>query len=239
MRPDALLIDVGGVLVLPDRSIVTKALLDDRIPHDPSRMDAAHYHAIHYADRCDDEADGRSYGEVYRDAYLVAIGVAEPDLSSATAVLDGLFVQPSQQLWCQVIPGARETLRALVDAGYPIAIVSNADGTVEASLAKLAICQSGPGPATSVGTIVDSTVVGFSKPDPRIFRHALALLGVRPESSVFVGDSERNDICGAERSGMQAVHVDPFRLCRRQGAHRHIRTLSELLPILGVDERVT
>ncbi len=53
--------------------------------------------------------------------------------------------------------------------------------------------------------IVDSTAVGLSKPDPRIFRRALEDLGVPLASSVFVGDSLARDMAGARAVGMRHV----------------------------------
>lgn len=53
---------------------------------------------------------------------------------------------------------------------------------------------------------------GFRKPDPRLFRMALAALDVAPSDAVYVGDHPYRDICGAQRVGMRAV------LMRRSGA---------------------
>jgi putative hydrolase of the HAD superfamily len=45
------------------------------------------------------------------------------------------------------------------------------------------------------------------KPNPSIFRAALELVSARPEESLMVGDSVRQDIDGALKTGMQAVLV--------------------------------
>ena len=50
--------------------------------------------------------------------------------------------------------------------------------------------------------IVDSTQVGLTKPDPRIFRRALDELGVTPAAATFVGDSFVRDMAGARAAGM-------------------------------------
>ena len=54
--------------------------------------------------------------------------------------------------------------------------------------------------------------VGAAKPDPAIFRHALARLGVAPERVTMVGDSWENDVLGALGSGMAAVWLNRYRL---------------------------
>jgi epoxide hydrolase-like predicted phosphatase len=58
--------------------------------------------------------------------------------------------------------------------------------------------------------VVDSSEVGLRKPDPRIFRHALARLGgVAPERAVFLDDWAGN-VAAAQRVGLHGLVVgDP------------------------------
>jgi 2-haloalkanoic acid dehalogenase type II len=56
--------------------------------------------------------------------------------------------------------------------------------------------------------VVSSSVVGASKPDPRIFRFALERLGGRAADAVMVGDNPARDIAGAQRAGIRGVWVD-------------------------------
>jgi putative hydrolase of the HAD superfamily len=49
--------------------------------------------------------------------------------------------------------------------------------------------------------------IGIRKPDPRIYRHALAEIGVRAEDAIFVGDGGSNEHWGARNVGMPAVLV--------------------------------
>jgi len=55
--------------------------------------------------------------------------------------------------------------------------------------------------------VVDSARVGVTKPDARIFRHALDVLGVPAPAAVFVGDSLPRDMAGARDLGMPHVWV--------------------------------
>jgi len=57
--------------------------------------------------------------------------------------------------------------------------------------------------------VIDSAVVGVEKPDPRIFRLALAQAGVPPSAAVYVGDLYSVDVVGARRAGLDAVLLDP------------------------------
>lgn len=228
MSLKAVMLDVGGVMLLPDREMVSTALTRAAIAHDATRIDTAHYLGVHAADGFNEHPGHGSFTDVYRATYISSMGIAVVDLARAAAALGELFLRPSIQVWTQAIPGASETVHSLVAAGISVAIVSNADGTVEESLASLDICQVGPGLSTPVSAIVDSTVVGISKPDPRIFAHALSLLGVPACKTTFVGDSEWNDIRGAAQIGIQSVHYDPLGLCRQRSRHNHIQSLSEL-----------
>ena len=47
--------------------------------------------------------------------------------------------------------------------------------------------------------------VGYMKPHPRIFQHALEALDVSPQEAAMVGDSLRADVGGAQALGMTAV----------------------------------
>lgn len=47
--------------------------------------------------------------------------------------------------------------------------------------------------------------VGYMKPHPKIYAHALEELGVAPENAMMVGDSLRADVAGAQALGMTGV----------------------------------
>jgi HAD superfamily hydrolase (TIGR01509 family) len=100
------------------------------------------------------------------------------------------------------VPGARELLEALRPRTR-IGIVTN--NTLAEQQAKLEIC----GLASCVDVLVASQEVGIAKPDPRIFRIALAQLGVAAEQAVMVGDSWSADVLGARAAGIRAVWFNP------------------------------
>lgn len=55
-------------------------------------------------------------------------------------------------------------------------------------------------------TVVDSTVVGVAKPDPRIFALALERIGAAdPAQALYVGDSLDKDVAGAHAAGLHAA----------------------------------
>jgi len=57
--------------------------------------------------------------------------------------------------------------------------------------------------------VLDSALVGVEKPDPAIFRAALAALGVGPEDALYVGDLYDVDVVGARAAGMEAMLLVP------------------------------
>lgn len=221
---EAVLFDAGGILVLPDPDLVRAQVAAAGLPApDEPTMRRAHYTAVAAMDR-----SGREDIAVYRQAYLLACGAA-PELAAG-----GERLLRFTGRWSWPIPGALELLRSLLGSGRRIAIVSNSDGTVAATLAQAGICQVGAGVGADVAVIVDSHHVGAEKPDPRLFRLALAELGVHADQVVHVGDTARTDVDGAIAAGVRPVHLDPYGLCPDPpGGHAHIAALSELAPLIG------
>ena len=65
------------------------------------------------------------------------------------------------------------------------------------------------GLADRFGAMVFSCEHGAVKPSPRLFRTALAQLGVAPARAVFVGDNPSRDIAGAAACGLATIWVNP------------------------------
>ena len=214
------ILDVGGVLMLPDHQRTQEALQAVGVAADPAAIDRAHYLAI-------SAFDGSGTADAYRSAYLEALGVPADAMARATAEL---FERPWP--WSTVHRESVGTLRLLADRGIPIAIVSNSDGTVEERLRSYQICQVGAGSGACVTVVVDSALVGIAKPDPRIFEPALHALGLSPDRTVFVGDSVRVDVEGARAAGIRPLHFDPYRLCRAN-RHEDIRALEDVLHLVA------
>jgi len=69
---------------------------------------------------------------------------------------------------------------------------------------------------------VESSVVGWQKPDPRIYRHTCDAVGVAPAEAVFLDDIGRN-LKAARALGMTTIKVD-----------EPVAALRELAEILGL-----
>jgi putative hydrolase of the HAD superfamily len=83
-----------------------------------------------------------------------------------------------------------------------------------------------------VDVTLTSRVHGKVKPDPSIFRAALARLGVEPPAAAMVGDSPEDDVEGARALGMRAFLVD--RDDRYPDIGDRIRDLRALPAALGL-----
>lgn len=109
----------------------------------------------------------------------------------------------TRRLWSRVLAGVPEALAAMRNLGLQLIVVSNSDGTAEQILNDLRLRE-------HLHAVVDSSLVGFEKPDPRIFRHALKLAGSPPNRTLHVGDLYEADIVGARSVGIFPILLDPF-----------------------------
>lgn len=221
-RFDAVSLDVGGVLVVPDHGVLAAALDGLGVGYDRSAFGPGHYRAMAAMDAA---ASAPEDFTDYLGGFLAAVGVDPAARSSAHAALTEVLRTP---VWCQPVPGSRAGLAALAAAGLRLAVTSNSDGTVADLLRRHEWCQVGSGPGVSVEVVTDSGIVGVGKPDPRVFQATIDALGLPPERILHVGDSVHYDVDGGAAVGLRTVHMDPFGLCSST-AHEHVATLADLV----------
>jgi len=208
---EAVLLDAGGVFLLPEHDRIVGALARAECAVAAAVLDAAHYRgAARFTTDLDVEGDWAGSWRSYLDEYLVECGVAELDRPEAHRHLDSEFADAA--LWLRVIPGCREGLRALADAGVRLGVISNADGLIGERLRELEILQVGPGLGVEVECVIDSGNVGVMKPDPRIFTIALDAMAIDADRAWYVGDMPAIDVVGARRAGLRPVLMDPLGL---------------------------
>jgi len=104
---------------------------------------------------------------------------------------------------------------------HRLGVVSNFYGNVERILADA-------GFAPLLAVVADSNRVGASKPDRRIFDHALAALGTAPARTLHVGDSHERDVRAAKSLGLRTAWLVPQPLARDEYADLVITDLREL-----------
>ncbi len=83
---------------------------------------------------------------------------------------------------------------------YRMGVVSNFYGNVAA------LCEEA-GLTEHLITILDSTRLGYGKPNREIFERALQDLDVTAEDCIFVGDSYDRDMLPARRMGMKTIWI--------------------------------
>ena len=130
-----------------------------------------------------------------------------PDVSAlnrlARELVQALDTIGRVRLWSSILPRVPETLAALRGRGLQLAVVSNSDGTIEELMHTLHL-------SALFDVVIDSHVVGYEKPDPRIFHHALRETNAAPETTLHVGDLYHADVVGARAAGIHALLLDPF-----------------------------
>jgi putative hydrolase of the HAD superfamily len=205
---EAVLIDVGGVLVLPDHDRMAAAFDRAGVHVDHELLDRAHYAGVAALDKFT-EGD-RDIWVRYNRAYARASHTPDDALDDAVEHLLNEFATGA--VWNRVVPSSVQALHELASLGVRLAIVSNADGDTEERLRDFGICQVGTGPGVEMDAILDSSVVGVAKPDPRIFDLALDALDVPAERAIHVGDTPGADVDCARAAGVHPVLVDPYDL---------------------------
>jgi len=146
------------------------------------------------------EASDKARATAYLESLFVLAGVPPEQLG---VVRDVLFrLHHERHLWSGQHPGTRGGLERLRGAGWRLGVVSNSDGRAEEALVA-------SGLRDCFEVVIDSQLVGFEKPDPRIFEAALARMGLQAADTLYVGDIYEVDVVGARRAGMPVVLLDP------------------------------
>ena len=139
-----------------------------------------------------------------------------------SAVRDALVENTQKSAnWDQILPGTREALDRIRQE-YAIAVVSNADGKIDAVLRRCGI-------EDCFASITDSGNVGYEKPHPAIFEAALQEMKASAAESLYVGDVYSIDYIGARNAGMQAVLLDVA------GAYRE-REFPQVESLVGLED---
>lgn len=191
---DAVLFDLGGTLDGP--GIPWKERIFRLYRAEGVRLDAEEFDTLFY------RAD---------DAVVGAIPATLPFRDTVQRLVEGVSValkvddaRLSARVAAQFVDGAmscaRANARVLAElAGrYRLGIVSNFYGNLAAVCDELGL-------RSHLGVMVDSTDLGWTKPDPRLFQHALGALGVDAARAAFVGDSLSRDMAGARATGMAHI----------------------------------
>jgi HAD superfamily hydrolase (TIGR01509 family) len=195
----AVLFDAGNTLLFLDHDRMAAGVgAALGVPLDPARLAGAAGDAARAAERA--RGVDRDRARVYLEELFTGAGVPAARMEEVRGCLQRLHQE--NHLWCRLAAGTREALDRLRAGGLRLGVVSNSDGRVEEALVAAGLRD-------CFDVVLDSALVGVEKPDPAIFRAALAALGVAPAEALYVGDLYDVDVAGARAAGMEAVLLLP------------------------------
>ena len=200
-RPDAILFDIGDTLV-PAMRIADEALTDTaRWLERRSPGIGAEAFADAYR-RVDAARHGLSVNHMWGLPLDIAVDAcAASGLSRHDALFAHAFYRDRVRARIEPNHAHVRLFGRLVDEGVAVGVVS--DGTPIGQMDTLAML----GLLEFVAVAAISQELGTEKPDPRLFRWALARLGVEPGRAWFVGNHPERDYDGAERVGLSSIIV--------------------------------
>jgi putative hydrolase of the HAD superfamily len=137
------------------------------------------------------------------------------------AELFAYFASPNA--WT-LYPEVLETLTSLKERDLILDVISNFDS-------RLVRILDGLGAGAQFENIFVSSRVGYAKPDRRIFNAALSCHGLAPAQALHVGDSEINDLSGANQAGLKGILVERGKTSAAPASDR-INSLRSILALL-------
>jgi putative hydrolase of the HAD superfamily len=137
------------------------------------------------------------------------------------AELFAYFASPNA--WT-LYPEVLETLTSLKERDLILDVISNFDS-------RLVRILDGLGAGAQFENIFVSSRIGYAKPDGRIFNAALSCHGLAPAQALHVGDSEINDLSGANKAGLKGILVERGKTSAAQASDR-INSLRSILALL-------
>lgn len=213
--------DVGNTLLFPNRERIHAPLIKRGAAPDSERLCVLERRIKNEFDSLmlNDGSHDHSFWLMFYRQLIADMGLADD------ALRDQLVnnIRDSGN-WDQIRSGTRDELQR-IGGRYRIGVISNADGKIEDVLRRCQIDD-------CFLSITDSGLVGYEKPHPEIFHHAMRQLNATPKESLYVGDVYSVDYLGAVGAGMQAVLMDVPGAYKDKGVAR-VESLAELQTLLA------
>jgi HAD superfamily hydrolase (TIGR01549 family) len=234
-RPDVLFLDVGDTLIRAHPSwagVYRQGLLESGIDVAEKDLERALLQETVAGGWWLDEkpfepSEAKSFDTVTAFDAAVLARLGHPNLGDETfRRIEDAFARRSA---CYDFPDVMPALDAMTAAGIRLCVISNFVWGAPELIHDLELAQ-------HFEKLVISARVGFQKPNPGIFQHALEQMNVAPERAMHVGDSYRADVLGARRLGIRAALIargpnDPARL-RDEHSDPDLVVLSDLNDLL-------
>lgn len=225
---ETVFLDVGNTLISMDYRWIAEELQARGVEADEGRVyraEAASRPLLSRAMAKQTSIEGFGTFALYMTIILEHLGVPGDVSSPLVSELIPIFRGPGpEKLWTRVLPGVPEALGLLRELGLELVAVSNSDGSAEAVLESVGL-------RPFLEAVFDSHQVGFEKPDPRIFFHALEQTEASAETTLHVGDLYDADVEGGRAAGLHTALLDPFGDWERADCPRYpdVKSLADSL----------
>lgn len=127
--------------------------------------------------------------------------------------------------------GAVDILKSLRRLGYKIGLITNCSADVPLLWKNTVFSH-------LFDAKIFSASVGMKKPDAQIYNLACEQLGVEPNTCLYIGDGDSNELAGASQLGMDAVMIrdpnetDPYRIVEVDWEGQKIETFLEIMDLI-------
>jgi len=213
-RPRTIFFDVGNTLLFPNRQTILAPLPAKLHPTLRQWQAIERKTKVEFDSRMQGGHVDHSFWWTFHTHLLQEAKALKDDLR------DKLIANTQKSAnWDQILPGTRESLERIA-AKHAIAVISNADGKIDAVLERSGILD-------CFRSVTDSGIVGKEKPHPAIFEAALKKMNARPAESLYVGDVYSVDYVGARNAGMDAILFDVAGAYREHNVPR-VESLEDL-----------
>ncbi len=204
-RPEVLFLDVGDTLMRADPSwpaVYLTALAQHGITPSAEELGVALKDAIQASRWTPEErfetSAAASYARIVAIDQRVLAGLGHPELPDE--VFRSIHAAFRERAAWHVYPDVEPSLVRLREEGIRLAIISNWLWEAPELFHEVGL-------SAHFEQLVVSARLGYDKPHPEIFRHALALMDVSPDRALHVGDSYPADILGARAAGISPVLI--------------------------------
>jgi putative hydrolase of the HAD superfamily len=221
------LFDAGDTLLAPAPSFQGRFVAvaaAHGLPLEEAAVDAAIAAAVREAawpsDWTDPATQRRFWTGFYRD---VLAGLGHHGDGRLPEALFEAFSDPAGY---RLFDDVRPALDELAGRGITLGLVSNFEPWLEDVLALQGIRE-------RFAAVAISGMLGVAKPDPRIFKAALAEAGADPAATVHVGDQLVNDVEAARSVGITPVLLDRFARHPDAGGVHRVENLAGLLELVA------
>jgi HAD superfamily hydrolase (TIGR01549 family) len=226
MTKPYLIFDAGGTIVFPDFTYLVKVANKKDIRVSKDELFNIHCDLIYNLD-----VQTRQNGHLadpfpngYPHTLFKGLVTDNYQINSIVNIIEERSLQKS--LWTASYPWVKESLDLLKSSGFSMSVVSNSDGRVAQILKDLDLIS-------YFDQVFDSDIIGYSKPDSRLFDTALNALNLEADETIYIGDVYYIDVWGANQAGLGAIHLDPRGLYKDwQGVH--IRSVEDLPDLISL-----